>query len=156
MPPTPGGEWAVAHFNIDAMHSNDTHRRVLDPKQQYERFYFTLNGAAKESWLELAWVIIWRGEDKEAPAPPGEPKASAADGKCRISWGLSQDNLMVRCYHLLRKDGEDWKRVTVATGLFVELPEKELPPGEYVIKAEDVAGNLSAPSTPFSLPSAQK
>ena len=147
MPPTPGGEWAVARFNLDGMHSNDTHLRVLDPQQQYTHYYVSLNGDLKpDSFMELSWVIVWRGDDKRAPTPPAGFRIQTRDKKLLAVWTPSTDNLMVCCYELLRKENDAWKRVTTCTRNFLELPEALLPPAEYAVRAEDVAGNLSTRS----------
>ena len=146
MPPTPGREWAVAQFKIDNMYSNDNHRRVIDPKQQYKGFYFTLNGDVKpDSFLELAWVIVWRGEDAQKPSPPKELALKREGDKARLSWSASKDNLKVRHYEVLRKekDGEDWKALTIATGLSFEADAAGFPQGKYAVRAVDVAGNVS-------------
>ena len=152
MPPTPGGEWAVARFNLDGMHSNDTHQRVLDPQQQYVRYYFSLNGNLKpESFIELAWVLVWRGEDRQAPTPPADFRIQTRDKQRLAVWAPSSDNLMVRCYELLRREKDKWERVTYCTRNHLEVPEAQLPPAEYAVRAEDVAGNLSALSQSVTL-----
>ena len=145
MPPTPGAEWAVARFQLDDMHSNDTHSRVLDPKQRYSAFGFTLNGDLKEdSMIELDWVVLWRGKDDQPPTAPTDVKAERRDGKLAMRWTASTDNVHVFHYELLRKDGEAWTRVTVATSATLDVPDAELPAGPYAVRAVDVAGNLSA------------
>ncbi|HYF48633.1 MAG TPA: hypothetical protein VEJ63_04475, partial [Planctomycetota bacterium] len=87
------------------MHSNDNHLRVIDPKQQYERFYFTLTEPKKDSVLQLAWVVVWRGEDKEPPSAPAMHLIHVEDGKVTIRWEPSSDNVMVRGYEVLQNGG---------------------------------------------------
>jgi len=127
------------------MHSNDNHLRVIDLKQQYERFYFTLTQPKKDSVLELAWIVVWRGEDKEPPSAPVQ-QPMADDGKREMKWDASRDNLMVRGYQIFRNSGTtqkpDWKLVTFCTGTSCA----NLEDGEYDIRAVDLAGNVSAPS----------
>lgn len=147
MPPTPGSEWAVAHFQIDAMHSNDSHTRVLNPDQQYQAFAFTLTGDLKDdSFLDLAWVVVWRGKDDQAPSVPQRLSVEILGGQATLAWQPSTDNLRVRNYELVRKDGDEWKPVTAATVPRVTMDSENLPNGTYAVRAYDVAGNISEPS----------
>lgn len=145
MPPTPGGEWAVAHFQIDNMYSNDNHRRIIKPKQQYKCFYFTLNGELKDdSRIELDWVLVWRGEDGEAPSAPSDVSVKKEGGKAKVAWKPSKDNLAVNHYEVVRKNGDEWERITISTVPSLTLPEEELGKGKCGVRAVDVAGNRSA------------
>ena len=148
MPPSSGGHWAVARFAIDDMHSNDTHLRVNDPRQQYERFYFTLNGDLRpESFFELGWVIVWRGKDAEPPSAPARFTVGREGDNVLFRWAPSTDNLMVRYYELLHGDGGAMKPVTISTTNRLALNAARCPPGDYAVRAVDVADNVSAPST---------
>ena len=147
MPPSSGGHWAVARFQIDDMYSNDTHLRANDPRQQYERFYFTLNGALRpDSFFELGWVVVWRGRDDEPPTAPQRLTVERKGGKVAFRWTASADNLVVRNYEIVRREGEALKPLTIATLDHLELPDADCPPGDYAVRAIDVAGNASAPS----------
>ncbi|HUT34277.1 MAG TPA: hypothetical protein VNE39_12400 [Planctomycetota bacterium] len=147
MPPSLGGHWAVARFQVDDMYSNDTHLRVNDPRQQYERFYFTLNGDLRpDSFFELGWVIVWRGKDAEPPSAPARFTIEREGDNVLFRWTPSTDNLMVRYYELLRVEGGGLKPVTLATSNHLELAAAQCPPGDYAIRAIDVADNASPPS----------
>lgn len=144
MPPTPGDEWAVAHFQIDAMHSNDNHSRVLNPDQQYLAFAFTLTGDIKDdSFLDLAWVVVWRGKDDQVPSVPQDFSVEILGGQVTLAWKPSTDNLHVRNYEVVSKDGETWKTVTTSTVPRVQLDAASLPKGDYGVRACDIAGNVS-------------
>ena len=152
MPPSSGGPWAVARFAIDDMHSNDTHLRVNDPRQQYERFYFTLNGDLRpDSFFELGWVLVWRGRDAEPPSAPAQFTIEREGGNVLFRWAASTDNLMVRYYDLLRVESGGLKPMTVATTNRLALNTAQCPPGDYAVRAVDVADNASAPSTKAEL-----
>jgi hypothetical protein len=130
------------------MYNNDRHRKILSPDQQYTKLYVKLNGELKPNcFLELDWVVIWRGDDSEAPTAPGAPSvASNKQGTVTLKWKPSTDNLMVQHYEVLAKEGEDFKRVTLATAAWATLPATEFKAGTYAIRAVDVAGNKSKPS----------
>ncbi len=142
MPPTVGHEWAVAQFKLDDMHSNDTHLRVVDQLQQYERFYFTLNGDVKpDTTLELLWIVVWRGHDTQAPTEPKPQLPQTEDGKTTLRWDPSSDNLAVHHYEVLEQSGNDWKPLSISTGTSLTLEGKAN--GVYGVKAVDPAGNAS-------------
>lgn len=152
MPPSSGGPWAVARFQIDDMYSNDTHLRVNDPRQQYERFYFTLNGDLRpDSFFELGWVIVWRGKDADPPTAPAQFTIERKGDNVLFRWAPSTDNLMVRYYELLRIESGSPKPITIAMSSHLELAAGQCPRGDYAVRAVDVADNLSAPSVRVSL-----
>jgi len=138
MPPTPGREWAVASFDVDDMYTNDGHRRIRPAGQSYEGFRIYLNGKLPAAhWLEIGWVVLWRGRDTR---PPTRPSGLATDAKGRLSWSPSKDDVQVSHYELLGRDGKAWKPVTVATANPLAVNP---PPGTYALRAVDVAGNAS-------------
>ena len=146
MPPTGGAEWAVARFPIEGMFSNDTHSRVLQLNQRYDRFRFILNGGVKAgARLELDWVVVWRGKDDQKPTTPKDMAVKVADGKATCTWSPSTDNVGVFYYRLLYKEkgGEDWKLLTVCTSNYFQTDAAGLPAGEFAVEAVDVADNVS-------------
>jgi len=156
MPPTAGGEWAVARFRVDDMYSNDTHTRANDPRQRYERFYFILNGElTPQSVIELGWVVAWRGKDAEPPTAPLGLEARRDGGKVVLRWTPSRDNLMVSHYEILRRAGPEWQPLTIATTSRLAADAAACPPGVYAVRAVDVAGNASAPSATITLTAAE-
>ena len=150
MPPTSTREWAVASFDIDDMYTNDGHRRISPTGQSYEGFRIHLNGKLPaKHWLEIGWVVIWRGRDSKPPTPPGEFKITPRHPKpSRLAWLGATDDIQVSHYEILRKAGDAWKPVTIAT---TNPLEAKLPEGTYALRAVDVAGNLSQPSNSFDL-----
>lgn len=152
MPRTPGAEWAVAHFSIDHMYSNDSHRLITDPAQQYRQFYITLNGALeKDSFIELDWIVVWRGIDEARPSPPGNIRIESEPERRLVRWERSEDNLHVRFYDIQKKTPDGWQSVTISTGNWFAPEKKKLGAGIYAITAEDLAGNRSARSEQFTV-----
>jgi hypothetical protein len=131
------------------MHSNDNHLRVNDPQQQYDRFYFSINEPKKDSHLELAWVVVWRGEDKIAPSVPGNLSIIETDGKQALSWAASADNVAVRGYEVLHQTEKEWKLITFCTG--TRCPVDGLEVGSYAVRAVDVSDNRSDRTPPCSV-----
>lgn len=126
------------------MYNNDHHRKVLDIDQQYDAMRFTLNGEITErSFLELDWVVVWKGKDREPPGTPSGFRIKRGNGTAELRWGASQDNLMIAYYEVLRKEGDELKRITIATVPYLDVPDDKLDEGTYVIRAVDVAGNTS-------------
>ncbi|PCJ60872.1 MAG: hypothetical protein COA79_07375 [Planctomycetota bacterium] len=147
MPPTPTSEWAVLKFEIDNMYSNDHHKRVIDMKQQYKEFRFTLNDKIEPtSFLELGWVIVWRGNDTEKPTTPNSVKFLKWDNKNILIWQSSSDNLLVSHYEVVRKEKEKWVTITTSTMCSIEVAKNAWKPGQYAVIAVDVAGNSSVVS----------
>ncbi|HET6430341.1 MAG TPA: hypothetical protein VFJ30_18145 [Phycisphaerae bacterium] len=152
MPPTPDREWAVAGFAVDDMYSNDTHSKAIAPDQQYKGFRIYLNGPLPpKHFLELGWIVIWRGRDGTPPTAPAKLTAARADGKTTFRWTPATDDTMVRNYELLRRAGEGWDSVTISTMADLTAPSTDFPAGTYAIRAVDVAGNVSEPSAPVVL-----
>ncbi|MFC1583009.1 hypothetical protein ACFL4W_05680 [Planctomycetota bacterium] len=144
MPPTPGAEWAVAHFRLDDMYNNDRHAKILAPDQQYEKLYIKLNGELKaDAFLEIDWVVIWKGDDNEAPTAPGAMQVKTEGDRTKVSWAASIDNLRVSHYEILEKAKDEWSVVTAAMSNWAVLPKDSLKAGEYAVRAVDVAGNRS-------------
>ena len=154
MPPTPGGEWAVASFGVDSMYSNDSHRRA-PPSQQYSGFSIRLNRhgeVAKDPFLELGYVVVWRGKDTQPPTEPSGFKIERQGDVIRMRWEPAVDNLMVAYYELLRREGDGWTPVTVCTMTSLELPAGGLVAGSYAVRAVDVDEQRSAPCAAVQLP----
>lgn len=152
MPPTPGEDWAVASFEVDNMYSNDSHTRA-PATQSYNGFGLGLNGTAgKTPFLELGWVVLWRGKDSVAPSVPGDFLAASEGERVSFRWQAAQDNLMVAYYELLRREGETWTVATLSTMTTLALPAAELPAGDYALRAVDVDDNRSAVSAVVRLP----
>jgi glycerate dehydrogenase len=152
MPPTPGEEWAVAAFGVGNMYSNDSHRRA-PAEQHYTGFSIRLNGKTeKTAFLDLGWILVWRGTDKVAPSVPSGFRLGAEEGMMSFAWQPADDNLLVAYYEILRREGEGWTVVTLSTMTALRLPAAELPAGDYAVRAVDVAENRSAPSAALRLP----
>jgi hypothetical protein len=154
MPPTPGKEWAVASFEVDRMYSNDSHRRA-PPSQQYSGFSIRLNShgeVAKDPFLELGYVVVWRGKDTQPPTAPSGLKIERQGDVIRMRWEPASDNLMVAYYELLRREGDGWTPVTVCTMTSLELPAGQLAAGSYAVRAVDVDEQRSAPCAAVQRP----
>jgi len=154
MPPTPGGEWAVASFEVSSMYSNDSHRRA-PPSQQYSGFSIRLNShgeVSKDPFLELGYVVVWRGKDTQPPTAPSGLKIARQGDVIRMRWEPAVDNLMVAYYELLRREGEGWTPVTVCTMTSLELPAGGLAAGSYAVRAVDVDEQRSAPCAAVQRP----
>jgi hypothetical protein len=152
MPPTPGEDWAVASFEVDNMYSNDSHTRA-PATQSYNGFGLGLNGTAgKTPFLELGWVVLWRGKDTVAPSVPGGFLAASEGERVSFRWQAAQDNLMVAYYELLRREGGTWTVLTLSTMTTLALPAADLPAGDYAVRAVDVDDNRSAASAMAQLP----
>jgi hypothetical protein len=151
MPPTPGGEWAVASFDVESMYSNDSHRRA-PPSQAYSGFSIRLNGElSADPFLELGYVVVWRGKDPRPPTVPSGFVIERQGDLIRLKWEPADDNLMVAYYELLRQEGDTWTPVTVCTMTSLTLPAGGLTAGNYAIRAVDVAEQRSAPCAPVPL-----
>ena len=154
MPPTPGREWAVASFDVDRMYSNDSHRRA-PPSQQYRGFNIRLNRhgeVAKDPFLELGYVVVWRGKDIQPPSVPAGFKVERQGDLILMRWDPASDNLMVAYYELLRREGDAWTPVTVCTMTALELPVGGLAAGSYAVRAVDVDEQRSAPCAAVQVP----
>ena len=147
MPPTPDHEWAVASFAIDDMYSNDTHNKAVALNQQYKGFRIYLNGRLQPGhFLELGWLVIWRGRDETPPSAPPKLTAARAAGRTTFRWSPATDDTMVRNYQLLRRADGKWQSVTISTMAELTGPSARFPAGAYAIRAVDVAGNVSKSS----------
>ena len=153
MPPTPGPEWAVASFGVDTMFSNDSHQRA-PATQQYKGFSIRLNRhgeVVQDPWLELGYVVVWRGVS-EPPAAPSGFEVEQRGAEVAMRWKPAEDDLMVASYEIVRRDGDTWAPVTVSTMTALDLPAAQLPAGEYAVLAVDVDEQRSAPSATVKLP----
>lgn len=152
MPPTPGEEWAVASFEVSSMYSNDSHRRAPS-SQTYSGFGIRLNGdLPKDPFLELGYVVVWRGKDTQPPTEPAGFKIERQGERMLLQWNPAADNLMVAYYELLRRDGDTWTPVTVCTMTSLALPADRLAAGNYAVRAVDVDDQRSAPCAAVPLP----
>ena len=85
-------------------------------------------------------------KDVQPPTVPEGFAASAAGGKVSFAWKPSTDNIMVRNYEILRREGELWKPAGISTLTSLTVPADQCPAGTYAIRAVDVGGNTSEPS----------
>ena len=102
--------------------------------------------STKESFLELGWVVLWRGKDVTPPMSPAKLSVRRDGANVTFAWPAATDNIMVRNYEILRKEGEKLEPVTISTMDRLTIPATKCPPGRYVVRAVDVAGNASVPS----------
>ncbi len=144
MPPTPGGEWAVAHFNIDGMFSNDNHRRILEPNQQYTGFNFTLNGDITEgTYFDLNWVIIWKGTDKEKPTLNGKCSMKRTPEGIEFSWEPGNDNIKVFYYKIFGEKNGERKSLTISTSCQTKITKENSDFDTFYLMAIDLQNNES-------------
>jgi hypothetical protein len=106
--------------------------------------FFGAPTPGQQGVLHLRNLVVYRGEDTEAPAAPAAPSASTTPGGVRLAWREPADNVGVARYSISRASA-DGRFEKIAETSELEFVDATAPAGasSYRVLAIDFQDNLS-------------
>jgi len=142
--------WRTVVFAVEDFHYNSEppHRKVR-PETEFKGLLFhgrERRDTSGEFWIDK--LVVYRGQDTQAPQAPGDLKAAAgAGGKVELDWKEPQDNAFPAVYSVFRKrQAGPWQKIGEAIPPHYTDAPPEAGRYTYRVAAADYDNNLSPPS----------
>lgn len=141
-------EWRTVVFHVEDFHYNgDQPDRKLGGGERFVSLLFHGQQETGAPEIHLDNLVVYRGPDRTAPAPPSGLQAEAAGGFVDLRWNPSTDDTFAAVYSIHRQtSGDPWMKV----GESLRPAFRDQVPASggyrYRVTAADYENNLSGPS----------
>jgi hypothetical protein len=137
-------DWRPLLYRVPLFRYNARVQSTVAPATDFRSLVFHGNRTGGKGVLYLKHFVVYRGDDRAAPAAPGGLKAEVTDGGVKLSWNAAEDNTAPAGYSVARAE---------ANGAFAKVGHVTLPPFvdkpgkagtyRYRVLAFDLQDNLS-------------
>jgi hypothetical protein len=141
-------EWRTVVLHVEDFHYNaDPRDRKVGGNERFVSLLVHGQEANGTPRIAIDNLVIYRGPDRTAPAPPAGVQASPTDGHVDLRWSPSADDTLAAVYSIHRQTrGGSW--VKIGESLRSSYRDPIPAPGayRYRVTAADYENNVSNPS----------